>query len=69
MLLLLALASASSQVPEAVHIVAEAKATVRIVSAVSAAEEWKSSETKHKREILIRERDGRTTRLRLIEHE
>jgi hypothetical protein len=69
MLLLLAIASASSQPPPKVHLVAQAKASVRIVRAVSAAEEWKSDETRHKHEVLIRESDGTTTRVRLIEHE
>jgi hypothetical protein len=69
MLLLLAIASASSQAPRNVHLVPQAKASVRIVRAVSAAEEWKSDETRHKREVLIREPDGTMTRVRLIEHE
>lgn len=69
MLVLLAIASVSAQAPAATHFAVQAKATIRIVSAASAADEWKSNATRHKREILIREPDGRTTRVRLVEHE
>jgi hypothetical protein len=41
-----------------------------VLRPVSASErDWKEARSGHKREILVKEADGRTTRLRLIEHE
>ena len=48
--------------------VAIAHVTVRVLRSGRTGErEW--TDAVHKREILVREEDGRTTRLRLIEHE
>lgn len=77
MIILLALASAapnSAAAPPAAQTAARSAATVqasvRIVHAASASpKDWKEAAPGHRREILIREADGRTTRLRLIEHE
>ena len=49
---------------------AAAQATVRILRPVTASErEWKQTPSPHKREIIVKEADGRMTRLRGIEHE
>lgn len=53
-----------------VHIERQAVATVRVLTSASAsAKDWESTPEAQRREILIRETDGRITRLRLIEHE
>jgi hypothetical protein len=48
----------------------QAIAAVRILKAASASEkDWLSETAAHRREIMVRERDGRLTAVRLIEHE
>jgi hypothetical protein len=67
MILLLALGAAAAAAP---RVATAAQAMVRVLRPVSASErDWKEARSGHKREILVREADGRTTRLRLIEHE
>ena len=67
-LLLVPLASAASQPPPAV---ATAHATVRVVGRAAHASEadWKRADARHTRELLVKEKDGSTTRLRLIEYQ
>ncbi len=67
MVLLLALGAAAAAAP---RVATAAQATVRVLRPVSASErDWKEARSGHKREILVKEADGRTTRLRLTEHE
>lgn len=48
----------------------QAIATVRIVRSLSTSEkDWLSQPADRRRQILIREKDGRITTVRLIEHE
>ena len=48
----------------------QAIATVRILRSLSASEkDWLSGSATHRREIMVREKDGRLTAVRLIEHE
>jgi hypothetical protein len=48
----------------------QAIATVRILKPVSASEkDWLADTAAHRREIMVREKDGRLTAVRLIEHE
>jgi len=48
----------------------QAIATVRILRPLSASEkDWLSGSAAHRREIMVREKDGRLTAVRLIEHE
>lgn len=77
MIMLLALSSsapdaaaASPLAARAAHAAVTAGASVRLLTPASASQrDWKKADLTHKREILVREADGRTTRLRLIEHE
>lgn len=51
-------------------VTAGASATVRILHSASAsANDWSKPGAAHKREILIREADGKLTPLRIIEYE
>jgi len=78
MILLLALAAVAA--PQAAPdpgrpspsaaVAASASATVRILhSATASSKDWSRPAGGQKREVLVREADGRVTRLRLIEHE
>ena len=78
MILLLALAAVAA--PQAAPdpgrpspsatVAASASATVRILhSATASSKDWSRPARGQKREVLVREADGRVTRLRLIEHE
>jgi len=70
MLFILFLVSAAAAEPKPALAIAQARASVRILQAKPASEEWKEEDGGvHKREILVREADGRVTRLRLVEHE
>ena len=67
---LLLLAAASTQPPPVrVGAAREARATGRIVRFEQVSREWNDRAPVQRREILIRESDGRMTRLRLVEHE
>jgi hypothetical protein len=67
MLLFLALAAMPSSVAESRTSVTS---SVRILAAVRAsAAQWDRSHADHRREITVTERDGRKTRLRVIEFE
>lgn len=67
-ILLLALSHASAVA--AAEPVSTAKATVRVLQPVSASKnQWDRPDTRHKREVLVKEADGRITRMRLIENE
>ena len=67
-LLLLSLAVAVGDAPAPT---ANAQAMVRVLRRTARASEadWKRAVPLHKSEILIKEKDGRTTRLRLVEYE
>ena len=68
MFVLLALAATVAAPPPAPS--AAAQATVRILRPVTASErEWKQTPSPRKREIIVKEADGRMTRVRVIEHE
>lgn len=69
MLMFLALAAAAAtETPP--RVASTAEASVRLLHAQSASKkDWEAADTSHKREILVRESDGRMTRVRLIEHE
>ena len=70
MLFILFLASAPAEQARPALAFAQAKISVRILEAKPASREWREQDgTAHKRVVLIREADGRVTRLRLIEHE
>jgi hypothetical protein len=48
----------------------QAIATVRILQSVSASErDWRAAPAIHRRQILVREKDGRLTQVRVIEYE
>lgn len=48
----------------------QASASARVVRAASASQkDWDSAAAGHRREVLLREKDGRTTLVRMIEHE
>lgn len=67
MIVLLALSATAAAAP---RVSAEARASVRVLRPVTASErDWKDARSVHKREVLFKEPDGRTIRLRLIEHE
>ncbi|MGN6850647.1 MAG: hypothetical protein ACTHJK_14420 [Sphingomicrobium sp.] len=70
----LALIASAPQAPPAASV--QATATIRIVQGSSAsAKDWnaasrnRSADGGHARELIVREPDGRTSLLRLIEHE
>jgi len=66
MITLLALAAAAVSQPAP----AQAVATVRILRAASASrKDWTSAPAMRRREVRVREKDGRTTLVRLIEYE
>jgi len=67
-LFLVPLASAPPAPPAAI---ATAQATVRVLRRVARASEadWKRADAHQTREILVKEKDGSTTRLRLIEYQ
>lgn len=68
MIVLLALAATAIAAPRPPS--AAAQATVRVLRPVTASErEWKQTPSPHKREIIVKEADGRMTRVRVIEHE
>lgn len=69
MLMFLALAAAAAPgTPPPVA--STAQASVRLLHAQSASKkDWEAADPSHKREILVKEADGRMTRVRLIEHE
>ena len=68
MLMFLALAAAATEAPP--RVASTAEASVRLLHAQSASKkDWEAADPSHKREILVRESDGRMTRVRLIEHE
>jgi hypothetical protein len=76
MIVLLALAAAAPSAPPPPadrapsSAVASARASVRILHSGSASQkDWSDSPPSRKREILIREADGRTVRLRLVEYQ
>jgi len=63
----LVLASAAAPPPP---VAAISQATVRVMRASRASEaEWKRADPAHRREILVRQADGSTTRLLVIDHE
>lgn len=70
MLFILLLASAPAERASPALTLAQARVSVRILQGKPASREWGEEEvTAHKRVVLIREADGRVTRLRMIEHE
>jgi len=59
-----------ARVPPASSAVASARASVRILHSGSASlKEWNAAQQGERREILVREADGRTVRLRLVEYQ
>jgi hypothetical protein len=68
MLLLVPLASAASEPAPAT---ASAQATVQVLRRVARASDadWKRADARQTREVLVKEKDGTTTRLRLIEYQ
>jgi hypothetical protein len=68
MLVLLALSAAS--VPTATKVESNAQATVRVLKSASASKAaWATSASPHKKEVLVKEDDGRLTLVRIVEFE
>jgi hypothetical protein len=56
--------------PTTVRTEVQATATIRIERpAIANSEEWKRSPKSQRREIIVRDRNGRPTQLRLIEYQ
>lgn len=56
--------------PMTVRAGVQATATIRIERpAIASSEEWKRSPKSQRREIIVRDRNGRPTQLRLIEYQ
>lgn len=72
MLILISLASAVRDEPPAIATAtAVSQATVQVLRVTARASEadWRSADAHHKSEVLIKEKDGGRTRLRLIEYQ
>ena len=56
--------------PPGTQVSSAAQASARVLHAARASEsQWRASDARHVREILVKEADGRMSRLRLIEYE
>jgi hypothetical protein len=67
-LVLLALSAAS--VNSVTRVESTAQAKVRVLKAATASKaEWARSATPHKKEVLVKEADGRLTLVRIVEYE
>jgi hypothetical protein len=70
MLAVIALSALTVAAPLAAKVESAAEAKVRVLSAVTASKSgWGKSSSPHKKEILVKERGGQLTLVRIVEYE